>query len=113
VAESSVTLDALANAVRPALLGAGFEDAGEVVSGPYTSVRFRRQEMQGAERCVRMITLSHAPADQAFLADSYLVTRRTYTYTPAGKELRRYGTPAEAETAIAELAAAVRAWVGA
>ena len=112
MAEPSVTLDALADAVRPALLAAGFEDAGTGVSGPYTWVRFRRQEMSGGERCGRLITLSHAPDEQAFLADSYLVARRTYTYTPAGKELRRYGTPAEADAAISELAAAVLAWVG-
>jgi hypothetical protein len=113
VAESGVTLDTLANFVGPVLLEAGFEDAGNGVSGPYTWVPYRCQENLNGERRVRPITLSFAPEDQALLADSYLVARRTYTYTPVGKELRRYGTPAEAETAAAELTAAVRAWVGA
>ena len=113
MSDANVRLDALADAVRPTLLGAGFEEAGAGVSGPYTWARFRRQETRDGERCDHLITLSHAPQEQAFLVDAYLVAGRTYTYTPAGKELRRYGTPAEAEAAVSELAAAVRAWVGA
>jgi hypothetical protein len=113
MAESSVTLDLLAAAVGPTLLAAGFEDAGSGMSGSYPYVRFRRQETRGGEAVIRLITLSHAPDDQAFLADAYVVARRAYTWTPAGKEMRRYGTPEEAETAAAELAAAVRGWVDA
>jgi hypothetical protein len=110
MAEPTVTLDLLAEAVGPALLAAGFEDAGTGVSGSYPWVRFRRQETRAGERVVHLITLSHAPEEQAFLADAYLVARRTYTYTPAGKEIRRYGTPEEAAAAAGELAAAVRGW---
>lgn len=113
MAEPTVTLDLLAAAVGPALLTAGFEDAGSGTSGTYPYVRFRRQETRAGESVIRLITLSHAPQDYAFLADAYVVARRAYTWTPAGKEMRRYGTPEEAETAAAELAVAVRGWVDA
>lgn len=113
MAEPTVTLDILVDAARPALEAAGFENAGSGAPGPYTSVRFRRQETHSGERYVRLVTLAHAPEDQAFLAWVDLVARRTYTYTPAGKDLRRYGTPAEAATVASELAAAVRGWVDA
>ncbi|HZS00631.1 MAG TPA: hypothetical protein VFE37_18080 [Chloroflexota bacterium] len=113
MADPSVTLDLLANAVGPALLAAGFEDAGSGESGGYPWMRFRRHETHAGERVIHLITLSHAPEEQAFLADAYLVARRSYTYTPAGKEIRRYGTAEEAEAAAAALADAVRAWVSA
>ena len=113
MAESTVTLDLLAAVARPALLAAGFDDAGGGVSDRDPWVRFRRPETLDGERVVRLITLSHAAEEQAFLADAHVVARRTYTYTPAGKEIRRYGTPVEAEAAAGPLAAVVRGWVGA
>jgi hypothetical protein len=111
MAEPTVTLDLLADAVRPTLLNAGFEDAGGGESGGFPYVRFRRQETRAGEGVIRLITLSHAPQDGAFLADAYLVARRSYTWTPAAKEIRRYGTLEEAEAAAAELAAAVLGWL--
>ena len=43
MAEPTVTLDLLADAVRPAMLAAGFGDAGAGESGGFPYVRFRRQ----------------------------------------------------------------------
>ena len=113
MAEPSVSLDSIVAVVRPTLMEAGFEDAGSGESGPYTWARFRRQERQGTQRHVRMITISHAPVEQAFVADVYLVSRTTYTQTPVQKDVRRYGTPGEAESAARELAALILGWVGA
>ncbi|HLH24527.1 MAG TPA: hypothetical protein VK066_18555 [Chloroflexota bacterium] len=113
MAQPTLSLDLLAAAIRPALLAAAFEDAGSGISGSYRWVRFRRQEAPAGERLVRLITLSHAAEEQAFLADAYLVARLTFTYTPVGKEIRRYGTPEEAVLAAGELAAAVRRWLDA
>ena len=113
MAEPTVSLGLLVDSLRSALEAAGFEDAGSSISGTFHWARFRRQETRAGERMVRLLTLSHAPEDQAFVAYADLVARRTYTTTPAGKEMRHYGSAAEAEAVVGELAAAVRGWVGA
>ncbi|HEY7059995.1 MAG TPA: hypothetical protein VII06_00840 [Chloroflexota bacterium] len=113
MAGPTVTLDLLVEALRPTLEAAGFEDAGHGVSGTFHWARFRRQETRYGKRMVRLVTLSHAPEDHAYVAYSDLVARRTYTTTPAGKETRRYGSAEGAGAAVGELAAAVRGWVGA
>ena len=78
MAEPSVSLDSIVVVVRPALMEVGFEDAASGECGPYTWARFRQQERQATPRHVRMITISHARVEQAFVADGYLVTRSTY-----------------------------------
>jgi len=114
VSEPSITIDLLDGVVRPKLLELGFEDAGHSGEGStYAWVRFRRQERVGSHRQVRMITLSHAAEDSAFLADAYVVARATDTQTPTGREMRRYGDVTEATAAVDELAAAVLTWLGA
>ena len=113
MAEQPVSLDSVVAALQPALLEARFEDAGSGTSGPYTWVRFRRHERLGTQRCVRLITISHAPDAQAFLADAYLVMRSTNIYTPVGRERRHYGAAADAEVAARELASVVLSWAGA
>ena len=113
MAEALPTLDLVLALVRPALLAAGFEEAAGSDPGPYTWVRFRRGERAGEQRFTRIITVSHASAEGAYLADAYLVARDTRTQTPVGRELRRYGDAGDAESAARELAAAVLGWVGA
>jgi hypothetical protein len=113
LAERGPTLDRVLAAVEPRLLAAGFQNAGSDDSGTYAWVRFRRHERIGEQRFTRMITVAHAQADQAYLADSYVVSRDTHTQTPVARELKRYGSAAEAERVADELAAAVLGWVGA
>ena len=107
MAEPTLTPDLLADAAAPALLAAGFEDAGSGESGGFPYVRSRRQETRAGVGVIRLITLSQAPQDGAFLADAYLVARRSYTFTPAAKEIRCYGTVSDAGCAAAEVAEAV------
>jgi hypothetical protein len=111
VAEPTASLASILAAVRPALEAAGYEDAGSGDSGPYPWVRFRRQEVVANQRCVRLLTLSHAPEEQAFLADVYLVARSTSTHTPVARELMRYSGPTEAAAAAEQLAARVLSWL--
>jgi len=113
LAERSPTLEMVVRAVQPGLVAAGFQHAGNGRSGAYTWVRFRRHEWAGEQRYTRVITVSHAGAEGAYLADAYLVWRDTHTQTPVARELRRYGSLAEAETEAEVLAAAVLGWVGA
>src|SRR5262249_411485 len=90
-----------------------FKEDESNLDGPYSWVRFRRQEQAQNQNWTRLVTLSHAPAEQAFLADVYLVSRTTQTRTPVARELRRYGDAAEAEVAARELVARGRGWLGA
>jgi hypothetical protein len=113
VAELAATLDLVLVPLRSPLAVAGFKEDESSIEGPYTWVRFRRQEQAQNQTWTRLITLSHAPAEQAFLADVYLVSRSTHTRTPVARELRRYGDAAEAEVAARELVESVRGWVGA
>jgi hypothetical protein len=105
------TLDLALATLEPRLLAAGFESAGSDDNGTYAWQRFRRAERAGERRVNRVITVSQARAEQAFLADSYLIARDTHIQTPVGREVRRYGAPAEAAAVAAALAAAVLAWV--
>ena len=109
--ESSPTLELVVAAVEPGLVSAGFQHAGTGESAAYHWVRFRRHERSGDRRFTRMITVSHASAEGAFLADAYLYSRDTHTQTPVAHHLCRYGSPAEAETVAGELAAVVLGWV--
>jgi hypothetical protein len=113
VAEPAATLDLILLPLRSPLAVAGFKEDESSLEGPYSWVRFRRQEQAQDQNWTRLVTLSHAPAERAFLADVYLVSRTTQTRTPVARELRRYGDAAEAEVAARELVEAVRGWVGA
>ena len=107
------TLTLVLATIEPRLLEAGFESAGSDDNGTYAWQRFRRAERAGERRMNRVITVSHARAEQAFLADAYLIARDTHIQTPVGREVRRYGAPAEAAAVAAALAAVVLAWVDA
>jgi hypothetical protein len=111
VADPTPTLELALAAVRPRLLAAGFVSAGNDDGGTYAWERFRRSEQVGEQRVSRVITVSHASAEQAFLADAYLIARETRIQTPVAREVRRYGVPDEAAATAAALAAVVLAWV--
>jgi len=107
--EPTPTLALALAVIEPRLLEAGFESAGNDDNGMYAWQRFRRAE----RRFSRVITVSHASAEQAFLADAYVIPRDTHIQTPVGREVRRYGAPAEAAAVAGALADAVLAWVDA
>jgi hypothetical protein len=111
--EPTPTLALALVTIEPRLLEAGFECAGSDDNGTYAWQRFRRAERAGERRFSRVITVSHAGAEQAFLADAYVIARDTHIQTPVGREVRRYGAPADAPAVASGLAAAVLAWVDA
>jgi hypothetical protein len=114
VAEPAASLDLILVPLRSPLAVAGFKEDESNHEGPYSWVRFRRQEQAQNQNWTRLVTLSHAPGERAFLADVYLVSRATHTRTPVARELRRYGgDAAEAEVAARELIEVVRGWFGA
>lgn len=111
--EPTPTLDLALATIEPRVREAGFENAGSDDNGTYAWQRLRRAEHAGERRFSRVITVSHASAGQAFLADAYMIARDTRIQTPVGREVSRYGTPAEAAAVAAGLAATVLAWVDA
>jgi hypothetical protein len=109
--EPTPTLDLALDVLKPGLLAAGFQSTGSDDSGTYAWERFRRTERAGQQRVSRVIMVSHAAAERAFLADAYVIARETHIQTPVAREVRRYGAAAEAAATAAALAAVVLTWV--